>query len=89
VQRCRVLLPFLVILTKKGFEVSHVPCTVPLLKEFDGQKLIFTTKVMKDLLGHKVERVSDTERACCQLAERLHVWTCAPPVDRDLKSVFD
>ena len=64
-------------------------CTVPLLKEFDGQKLIFTTKVMKDLLGHKVERVSDTERACCQLAERLHVWTCAPPVDRDLKSVFD
>ena len=45
-------------------------CTVQLLKEFDGKKLIFTTKMMKDLLGHKVERVSDTERACCQLAER-------------------
>ena len=45
---------------------------------------------MKDLLDHKVERVSDTERACCQLAERreVHVWTCAPPVDRDLKRVF-
>ena len=55
--------------------MPHVPdlvdeCTVQLLKEFDGQKLIFTTKVMKDLLGHKVARVSDTERACRQLAER-------------------
>ena len=68
-------MPFLVILPKKGFEVPHGPdlvdeCTVQLLKEFDGKKLIFTTEVMKDLLGHKVERVSDTERVCCQLAER-------------------
>ena len=47
---------FLIILTKKGFEVSHVPdlvdeCTVPLLKEFDGQKLIFMDeRLMKDLV---------------------------------------
>ena len=45
-------------------------CTVRLLKELDGKKLIFTTKVMKDLLGHKVAMVSDTERVFCQLAEK-------------------
>ena len=45
VHRCRVPLPFLVILTKKGFEVPHVldlvdECAVQLLQEFDGKKLI-------------------------------------------------
>ena len=45
-------------------------CTVQLLQEFDGKKLILTTKVMKDLLGYKVERVSDTVRVCCQFAKR-------------------
>ena len=58
--------------------MPHVPdfvdeCTVQLFKEFDKEKLIFTTKVMKDLLGHKVESVSDTERVCFQLAERRPV----------------
>ena len=62
-QRCLVLLPFLVILIQKGFEVPHVldlvdECTVRFFQEFVGKKLIFTTKVMKDLLGHKVARES-------------------------------
>ena len=83
-------------------------CTVPLLKKFEGQKLIFMNErlgwilltmrsksaedlkgaleqvitFMKDVLGHMIERVSDTEHVCCQLAERgafLDLCTCSRP----------
>ena len=37
---------------------------------------------MKDVLGHMIERVSDTEHVWCQLAERgtfLDLCTCSRP----------
>ena len=67
--------------------MSHVPhlldeCTVPIIQEIRRTEVDFYDEGDEGFLGHNVERVSDTERACCQLAERsacLDLCTCRRP----------